>query len=120
MTSLIVDKKALLERVENDAEFLQTVIGIFLAECPGMLAEIHSAVAAYDANQIMNAAHALKGSVSFFGGESAVEAARVLESMGRLRKLEGVREAFCVLEREIALVSFALEEIAKGTADSTT
>jgi HPt (histidine-containing phosphotransfer) domain-containing protein len=120
MTFLVVEKKALLESIGNDAEFLQKVIGIFLADCPEMLADIHSAVAACDAIQIMKSAHALKGSVSFFGAESAVEAARVLESMGKLGKLEGVREAFCVLEREIALVSFALEEIAKGTADSTT
>jgi HPt (histidine-containing phosphotransfer) domain-containing protein len=120
MTPLVVDKKALLESMENDAEFLQRVIGIFLADCPTMLAEIRSAVAVNDAIQIMNAAHALKGSVSFFKAESAEEAARVLESMGKLGKLEGVGEAFYALEREIALVTFTLGEIAGGTAGSTT
>jgi HPt (histidine-containing phosphotransfer) domain-containing protein len=116
MTQLVVERKVLLESLENDAEFLKTVVGIFLADCPGMLAKIRAAVAARDPVQIMSASHALKGSVSFFGAQSAVEAAQILESMGRQDKLEGVNEALCVLDREMALVLFALEEIAKEPA----
>lgn len=113
MTQLVLDRKTLLERMDNDAEFLKTVIGIFLADYPGMLAAIRLAVAARDPTQVMNASHALKGSVSSFGANSAVEAARILESMGKQKKLEGVNEALCVLEREMALVLFALGEIAR-------
>jgi HPt (histidine-containing phosphotransfer) domain-containing protein len=113
MTQLVVEKQALLERVENDAEFLKTVIGIFLADCPAMLAEVRLAVAARDSAKVMSASHALRGSVSFFGAKGAVEAARILEFMGKLEKLESVDEALGVLEQEIALVLIALEEIAK-------
>jgi HPt (histidine-containing phosphotransfer) domain-containing protein len=116
MTQLLVEKQALLERVENDAEFLKTVIGIFLTDCPAMLAEVRLAVAARDSTKVMSASHALRGSVSFFGAKSAVEAARILEFMGKLEKLESVDEALGVLEQEIALVLIALEEIAKETA----
>lgn len=119
MTPPVVERKTLLAGMENDVEFLKTVIGIFLADCPGMLAEIRSGVAAGDPRQIMSAAHALRGSVSLFGAQEAVEAARILESMGREKKLEGVAEAVGVLEREIALVSCALEEIAKDTSAET-
>jgi HPt (histidine-containing phosphotransfer) domain-containing protein len=113
MTHLGVDRKALLESVENDAEFLQTVVSIFLADWAGLLVKIRLAVAARDPDQVMSAPHGLKGSVSFFGAKSAVEAARILESMGREEKLEGVHEALSVLEREMAVVLFALEGIAK-------
>jgi len=113
MTPLVVEKKALLESLENDAEFLKTVIGIFLADCPGMLASIRAGVGAHDPHKVMNASHALKGSVSVFGAKSAVEAAQTLESMGKQENLEGVNEALCMLEQEMALVLFALEEIAK-------
>jgi two-component system, sensor histidine kinase and response regulator len=116
MTQLAVDRKFLLESVENDAAFLKTVIGIFLTDCPGVLAKIRAAVAAHDPVQVMSASHALKGSVSFFGAKSAVEAARILESMGRQAKLEGVDEALSMLEREMVPVLFALEEIAKDPA----
>jgi HPt (histidine-containing phosphotransfer) domain-containing protein len=116
MTQLVVERKALLESMDNDAEFLKTVIGIFLADCPGMMADIRSAVSARDATRVMSASHALKGSVSFFLAKSAVEAARILESMGKEEKLEGINEALCVLEREMALVLFALEAIGKEAA----
>jgi HPt (histidine-containing phosphotransfer) domain-containing protein len=112
VTQLVVEKKALLESLDNDAEFLKTVVGIFLADCPGMMSEIRVAVAARDAARVMSASHALKGSVSVFGVERAVEAARILESMGRKEELAGVNEALYGLEREMALVLFALEEIA--------
>jgi HPt (histidine-containing phosphotransfer) domain-containing protein len=113
VTQLVVQRRALLESMENDAEFLKAVIGVFLADCPGMLAEIRAAVAARDATRVMSASHALKGSVSFFGVQRAVEAARILESMGKEEELQGANEALCVLEREMALVVLALEEIAK-------
>jgi|HubBroStandDraft_6_1064221.scaffolds.fasta_scaffold34869_2 HPt (histidine-containing phosphotransfer) domain-containing protein len=116
MTQLVVDRKALLESMDNDAEFLKTVIGIFLADCPGMMAEIRLAVTARDPTRVMSASHALKGSVSFFVAKSAVEAARTLESMGKEEKLEGINEALCVLEREIALVLCTLEAIGKEAA----
>jgi HPt (histidine-containing phosphotransfer) domain-containing protein len=113
MTQLVVEKKALLESMENDGEFLKTLIGIFLADCPGKLAAIQAAVVAHDPREIMNTSHSLKGSVSVFGAKSAADAAQNLEDMGREGKHEGFGEAFALLKREMALVSFSLEEIAK-------
>jgi HPt (histidine-containing phosphotransfer) domain-containing protein len=86
-----------------------------LADCPGMLAAIRAGVTVRDPGRVMNASHALKGSVSIFGVKRAVQAAQKLESMGREGKQEGLTEAFAVLEQEMALVTFALEEIAKET-----
>jgi HPt (histidine-containing phosphotransfer) domain-containing protein len=60
MTQLLVDRKVLLERLENDAEYLKTLIGIFLADCPAKLAAIRAAVVARDASQVMKASHSLK------------------------------------------------------------
>jgi histidine phosphotransfer protein HptB len=117
MGQLILERRALLESLGNDEEFLQKVIGIFLADCPGILGEIRSGVSLGDSSQVMNASHALRGSVSFFGAETASEAAGTLESMGKQGNLEDVRGALAVLEREISLVSLALEEIAKGPLD---
>src|ERR1700737_2880073 len=112
MTQLVGGRKALLESLENDAEFLKTLIGIFLADCPGKLAAIRAAVVAHDPREVMQASHSLKGSVSVFGAKSAVDATQNLESMGREGKREGLSEAFALVEQEMALVSFALEEIA--------
>jgi two-component system, sensor histidine kinase and response regulator len=113
MTQLLVDRKAILESLENDSEFLKTLIGIFLANCPAKLAAIRAAVVACDASQVMKASHSLRGAVSVFGAKGAVDAAHNLESMGREGKQEGLAEAFALLEREMALVARALEEIAR-------
>ena len=112
MTQLVVDRSALLEYLENDNQLLHEVIEIFLADCPAMVAAIQSAVNGCEAQSVMNAAHALKGSVSVFGAENAVCAAQRLESMGRQGNLKGSSEALSVLEREIVLVTSALGEIA--------
>jgi HPt (histidine-containing phosphotransfer) domain-containing protein len=116
VTQIVVDKKALLERTENDPAFLHSIVAVFLADCPGMLADIVAAVAARDPVRLMAAAHALKGSVSFFAAPGAVAAAAILESMGREKKLDGDQEALAVLRREIALVLSALQEISKEPA----
>jgi len=114
MIQPVVEKQALLESLDNDAGFLKEIIGTFLADSPKMLAEIRSGVAACDPVKVMSASHTLRGCVSCFAAKGAVEAASILESMGRQEKLEGAKEALCALERELALVSSALEEIAKG------
>ncbi|MHB8486481.1 MAG: Hpt domain-containing protein [Candidatus Acidiferrales bacterium] len=116
MTHPVVEKKALLESVENDAEFLKTLIQVFLTDCPMKLAAIRVGVVRRDPEEVMKASHGLKGSVSVFGAKSAVNAAQNLESMGREGKQEGFSEAFALLEQEITLVTLALEEIANEDA----
>jgi hypothetical protein len=61
----------------------------------------------------MNASHNLKGAVSVFGAKRAVDAAQILESMGREGEQDELGKALALLEREMALLTFALEEIAK-------
>lgn len=115
MTQLVVEKKALLESVENDVDFLKSLIAIFLTDYPGKLAAIRAGVTERNPRQVMEASHSLKGSVSVFGAKDAVAAAQKLEFMGREKKEEGLDEAFAQLEREMTLVTLALEEIIKET-----
>jgi two-component system sensor histidine kinase/response regulator len=114
MAQLVVERKALLEYLGNDTQLLQEVIEIFLADCPGMLAAIRSAVTAHSPIDLMKAAHALKGSLGVFGAENAVATAQKLESMGRDGNIDGSVDALSILEREMLLVTSALDEIAKA------
>jgi HPt (histidine-containing phosphotransfer) domain-containing protein len=112
MAELVVERKALLESLDNDTQLLKEVIDIFLADCPGKLAELRSAVTTRNLGQIASASHLLRGSLGTFGAKTAVEAAQKLESMGRQGKVEGVDEAFSALEREVVEVTSALAAIA--------
>jgi HPt (histidine-containing phosphotransfer) domain-containing protein len=115
MAQLVVDSKALLEYLADDTQLLQEVIGLFLADCPSMLAAIQTAVTARVPIDVMKAAHALKGSVGVFGAKDAVAAAQKLESMGRDGNIEGLAESLFILEQEMLLVTSALNDIAKAS-----
>jgi HPt (histidine-containing phosphotransfer) domain-containing protein len=108
---MMIGEKALLESLDNDKQLLKEVIGVFLVNCPGKLKELKAAVTARNLHRIMSASHSLCGSVSTFGAEAAVEAARKLESMGRQGKVEGVDDEFAMLEHQLVLVRSALEAI---------
>lgn len=73
----------ILERVEGDREFLRELVDIFLAETPKTFAEIERCATEGDAGGLERAAHLMRGSVSHFGANAAVESARALEQMGR-------------------------------------
>jgi two-component system, sensor histidine kinase and response regulator len=83
MISLVVERKKLLESLDNDPRMLTELIGTLLADCPETLAELRIAVTARNSKQIANSSHALRGSLSIFGAKTAFDAACALESMGR-------------------------------------
>jgi len=97
----VLDRDALLDRVGGDIEFLQEIAGLFLEDCPKLLAQIRTAVSGGDARTLENAAHTLKGSVANFGAEAARDAAFRLEALGRSGDMKPAPDAYSVLEQEI-------------------
>jgi CheY-like chemotaxis protein len=90
-----------LRRTTGGSEkLIQTLTKSFLADAPKRLAAIRSAIAAKDPAKLDTAAHAFKGSLSIFGAQKAVGAARALEAMGRGRNLNGADAEFRALETE--------------------
>ncbi len=96
------NKLEALNRIGGDEELLQEVCQIFLEESPKLLEKLRQAVAAEDAEQVVRAAHSLKGESSYLVAGRASQAARQLEEMGRNRDLSRAREALATLERELA------------------
>ena len=74
---------------------------LFLEDYPGRLAEMADAIAHSDCGRIERAAHALRGSVANFGAAEAVEAASLLERLGKSGELSGADEALALLELEM-------------------
>jgi two-component system sensor histidine kinase/response regulator len=110
------DMTAALERVGGDEELLKEIIGIFLDECPGWLAEIRAAVATRDAAKLKRAAHTVKGAVDNCGASAAFDAALRLERMGGDGQLSEAEVALTTLEDEIqrlqpALAAFAAQDL---------
>jgi PAS domain S-box-containing protein len=102
------DSTVVLARMDGDRELLKEIAGIFLADCPKMMTEIRAAIASSDADKLTRAAHALKGSVSNFGAQGAMVAARTLETMARDGNLAQAPAAFQLLESRINELAPAL------------
>jgi two-component system, sensor histidine kinase and response regulator len=109
----LLDKDAILERVGGDVEFLGEIADLFVEDCPKLLTEIRSAIAARNATALEHAAHTLKGSVANFGAEPARQAAFRLEMLGRSGDLQPAQEACTVLEQEVQRFTAALTALAQ-------
>ncbi|HEV3006954.1 MAG TPA: response regulator, partial [Pirellulales bacterium] len=97
----VLDWAAALDRLQGDRELLGELVDVFRDECPRLLAQVREAVAASDAGRLKLAAHTLKGALSNFAARDAVEAARLLEQMGKQADFSGAKEALAALEREL-------------------
>jgi HPt (histidine-containing phosphotransfer) domain-containing protein len=114
MVEPIIDKTGLMERLDGDQELLGELVELFLADCPRLLEEIRAAVESDDAEQLMRAAHTLKGSVSNFCASDAAEAAQKLESLGRAGDLAVAPEYLATLEPIMERLNAELDQLARG------
>ena len=111
MSDAPVDKEALFDLVDEDPDFLKTLVDTFLDDCETYMAAIREAVEAEDASTLKEEAHGLKGAVANLQAEPAREAARRLEEMGRSASLDEAASALDRLETEIERVRSVLTEM---------
>ncbi|MEO1128093.1 MAG: Hpt domain-containing protein [Planctomycetota bacterium] len=102
------DRAELLDRVDNDVEFLIETVEMLEEESPGLLNEIDTAIKADDAPGLTHAAHTLKGMLGNFCAPPAQEAARKLEVMGREASLGDAGPAREQMESRLAELQTAL------------
>jgi CheY-like chemotaxis protein len=112
----LLNRDALLERVEGDVALLGDMAAMFLQECPKHLSDIRQAVANRDSAALQTSAHTLKGSVSNFTAHKAAQAALQLEMMGRDGDLTRSEPALFELENEIERLKPALEGLTKAVS----
>jgi protein-histidine pros-kinase len=105
----IDEPRAVLETVDGDAVLLRELVGLFHEDCPSLLAEIRAASTAGDAGRLGRTAHKLAGAVSNFHARRALYAARKVEEMARLEKLDGAPSAIAELEDALAALHPALD-----------
>jgi HPt (histidine-containing phosphotransfer) domain-containing protein len=110
----VFDEEALLDHVDDDMEFLGETVAMLDEDCPSLLEQIRTAVAARDAENLAKAAHALKGMLGNFCAERAEAAARELEMMGRAGRLADVEAATDLVQREAERLQEALHEFLRS------
>lgn len=87
--STILDYSGSMQRMGNDPQLFDEMLGFFREDAPAWLRRLHQALANNDLPAVRFAAHSLKGQAANFGAERAVQAATVVETAAReLRPVE--------------------------------
>jgi HPt (histidine-containing phosphotransfer) domain-containing protein len=92
------DEKELLERVDNDWDFLGDTVQMLADDGPNLLNDIRRCVEAGDAPGAGRAAHTLKGMISNFCAAEAQAGALAVEQIGKSGDLSNVGPALEKLE----------------------
>lgn len=110
----VFDRAQAMEATGDDEELLREIVGIFLEDCPRMIAELKASIRAKNAEAARRAAHTLKGSVSVLGAKALAAAAKDAEGHARAGDLEAAAAAFAHVEEEAARLAPVLEELLAG------
>ena len=115
MSAAVIDTTIFAELQEAaGTEFVAELVGTFLEEAPGMLAELRSARAAGDGERFRRAAHSLKSNSHTFGAKTLGALARDLEVRGLAADTAQDSVALDAIEAAYKEVAAALEELGHG------
>src|SRR4029078_7755137 len=91
--SQVFDDKELLDRVDNDWDFLAETVEMLTTDGPGLLDAIRQSIASGDAAAVGRAAHTFKGLVAHFCAAETQASAFNMERAGRSGDLSGAAVA---------------------------
>lgn len=112
MIAAAVDRATFKELQDTaGVEFVSDLVGTFLEEAPGMLKDLHAALAAREAERFRRAAHSLKSNSLTFGARGLASMARGLELGGLEPSLQAGAQPLAALEAEYARVARELAEM---------
>ena len=106
-----LDLEAALARLDGDRGLLAEMASLFVEDCPRMLAAIREAITCQDAQALARAAHRLKGSVSNFAAQAALDAALKVEMAAGRADFAGAQVAYAALEQTLEHVAGALARL---------
>ena len=111
VAEVVFDLEEALARTRGKRELLRKMADLFLADCPGLLAQICSALATGDGSTLERAAHRMKGSAANLSTPRVVAVAGRLEEIGREGQFAGADVACAELEAEVGRLGHALETL---------
>lgn len=100
----------LLDSLGGDTDFLNELVEAYLSTTPGILNDMHTALAAGDAPGLQRAAHSLKSGSASLGALLFAAQCKELEESSRQGKLEHADDKIQKIEAAYVLVAAALQE----------
>jgi len=110
MHSTIFDYSGSLRRMGNDPQLFDEMVGFLREDSPRWLAQLHRAMERSDWAAVRHAAHTLRGQVSNFGAQRAIQAAGAIEQAARAGRVSELADAVQELDE-------AFEELLAAVGD---
>lgn len=110
------DEAELLERVDNDLEFLAETVEMLTDDGPALLGKVIDGIASGDAAGVARDAHALKGMISNFCAPETQAAALEIERMGKSGDLATAPSALAELRLRMDALVVELNAFIKARA----
>src|SRR5205823_1591199 len=104
----LLDRAAVLDRVDGDLDLLRELVAQFLADYPRQLTELWERIARHDTRGVELAAHGLRGAIDNFSAQEASAAALRVEIIARDGDLTRAGEAYTALEQALQRLHPAL------------
>ena len=111
VSSDVVDAAQLLDRIDDDRNFLAELVEIFRRDYPQSVSAVRSAIDTGNAASLQQSAHTLKGTLANLSALGASALAGELEQMGRSLNLAGAQSTLDRLASELPNVTRALEAL---------
>ncbi len=111
----VFDRDAAIDNMAGDEGLFREILGLFLDDCPRLLAELGEAIANDDAPGVGRAAHTIKGTSGHFAANGVTEAAQRLEAAGRSGSCSGCAADLDALNRALDQFFDALGDLAPAS-----
>jgi two-component system, sensor histidine kinase and response regulator len=112
----VFDREAAMDNMGGDEGLFREILGLFLDDCPRLLADLREAIAEEDAASMGRAAHTLKGTSGHFAANLVTAAALRLESAARSGHCAGAAGELDALTSALDDFFLALGDLAPASA----
>jgi HPt (histidine-containing phosphotransfer) domain-containing protein len=109
-----LDREELLNRVEHDEELAREMLLIFQANSQTSREALNAAVAARNADEVRNVAHAFRGMLANLSANPASAAAAHLEELAKEARTDELAGAWKVFEKELGGVLLEVKHLLAG------
>jgi len=107
-SSVVFDREALMERLMDDEELVQTVLTAFVDDIPEQIVAIREHIASGDVDGVVIRAHTIKGASANVSGEALRAVAYQMEKASKRGDLEAVAAGVGDLERQFEALKCAM------------
>jgi len=116
---IVLDRAALVDRVDGDVELLGEITKLFLQECVPLMASAREAMKTGNTDRFTYAVHTLRGMFRSLSAPAAQEAAGILEGLSLKNDRENAEATYAVLEQEVQVLKAELGSMTDKTVASS-